>query len=1473
MIAKARLFQFIFQLVLSFALIWTPIPQAHAQTKGLLAPNPLLIDEDLEQIRARFQMDREANFDGVVSYAERSNQLYDAFNGDLSDNPLDQFRLLRQLSINPAEVARDNARKALLEENHKEVLRREIDWLTAELDNNYVDFRHLLTKQKRNDDGKISHVEDLLVNAAALLGHRSVNPDIARQVLEAARTDIKIAEALGIEKEVVEDFLPDDVPLQKNYRLTGLSMQVVRADEDPNLDTVAGKNLVVVDQMRFKDFVGSGDVGFTQSLFAKSSYNSLEGNRVSVQILNGKNQVVHLFNEDVVAAGFFGRFLVYVEALGFNSESGATQIRFVDLGRFRGSIGNAHLPVYSLPVKIGSEGVQSFDIVDGRLIINGVSVEHGAFEAMSEFQTIVFNIAVGLVDPKRYLASKKLIKEIHEFASAMVESGGDLMTALANSATLSPQDLKDMSVDVSKNLELSTLDPEEKKLMEKAKEDALKKDPLLKDNRVFKHYDEQSRIGELMLQTNRAQQVSRRLMGRYHMMIASLLHPQPDGAGKLMQAMAVVSEGLRSKDRARTDQGIQSLKRHPLARYAAYGTGVLAAAALGQTVGTHLPEAYAFDLYRGLDLVEAVFGAGKSYLEHIDYGANFVRLFAQDATEKVYVDATTGLSEAYIENGRAPKLMVLVTALVLTPLLAFSAVHSTVGVVKNSAHLISRRSRIYVGGKSKIAEMKEQLVQEGKSPGLLQRIGAYLSAASDEFRKHQTRQREMVLKNWAASEHKGSGIHTDLTPEQEKVAQRFVKDTFKQAKPEAAQKKRSFFSFFKSRKAAQILEDETAVDKAVEGHSEVVHDKLHSENEIQAEVEASKGPLKNMLSFQGALKQAFLSYSSQVATRHALGTIWGYLFLVRSFWIAPKTWYMAVMFPNYFRTTISARPGNVMHVPTVFNGGKKRVWTASYHGLKSLFGSQSLKNLRKFEKAILPVEFLAHDIALEKATEALIKFDKDPKALAALFNSMEVKVPGFFPNSMVTGGASPSVGISKLSDPKVAKLKATQRYFFRAYFTQLMDSLMKAYVTEAITQKDIVLTGDESLNELKDLASRLPEGDLGYDPKNPETFKEVRRWLEAKASSPELERDIYQKSESIAKDYPKFLERMSLNFDHKLVTILDPMANPQARRFKTAEDKMKDFKSMLRATRAENMSLFVSAPLSAITSLLFYAGIQDGSLYQPLHDEMFGPNSWFYGSRALFLNGFVMSIMLSIVASSWMKVQEDHRIDTLGGFNKVPLVKDQDKGFWRYYFKNFYKNPTNKWADQQLYNAGLIWANIPAALITNIVFNAISLGRFDLGLFLATYIIIFLTPLMGFGQKIEQAFELATSWVEAKVKRRLRPSVAALEAVNKVKQRQRFFFNIYDFSFSFALAPISIGEVMDTPRFGNRSFLNLFFGGLQPEEWVSKGLQGAIKLTDGTSIGPAVEVFATKCELLLTNNNVALDPTKLISNPDPSLRN
>ena len=382
----------------------------------------------------------------------------------------------------------------------------------------------------------------------------------------------------------------------------------------------------------------------------------------------------------------------------------------------------------------------------------------------------------------------------------------------------------------------------------------------------------------------------------------------------------------------------------------------------------------------------------------------------------------------------------------------------------------------------------------------------------------------------------------------------------------------------------------------------------------------------------------------------------------------------------------------------------------------------------------------------------------------------------------------------------------------------------------------------------------------------------ITKWMKELGDHPEVVAQAMREATEISeKPWVASMEKRRLNFQHYLLSSLDPENNNQMSRYYNGRQGLGDFTAMLRATRAENTALFVEKPIMFLLGMLLHARIQDGSMFQPIHDQMFSSNSFFFGSVALILNEFTIGILIGICADSWMKVQENFRIEQIGGFSQSPLMSDQRRSYLRYFFKSVYKNPQNKYLDQHLYRLGLVWSNQAAAFATILIADLISYGRFDLGIYLASYLFIYLMPNAGLNAKLEQGFELSTTMIDARVPQALRLSKEARERGNKVKMRRRVQYSLGENAYGLAMAPLGIATVMGTEQFGQRSFLNLTFGA-QPEEIVSGALQKTARLFEGTPLEQGVLNFARACEAVLTHGNTALDPSKLMQHPIPSQR-
>lgn len=619
-------------------------------------------------------------------------------------------------------------------------------------------------------------------------------------------------------------------------------------------------------------------------------------------------------------------------------------------------------------------------------------------------------------------------------------------------------------------------------------------------------------------------------------------------------------------------------------------------------------------------------------------------------------------------------------------------------------------------------------------------------------------------------------------------------------------------------KSELTKEEEAELDKII---GQVKRKVKKNTKEIDEAVAASK----QVKTFGSALQKFMFSYPALTQTYSFLATTWNFFYISRSFIWKPTTWVLPFVYPNFLKIATRDIKSNV-HYPSHFNGGTDSIIDVLK---KKTLSKDRLDLIKRYETAAIEIEQMVQELATQKALMALIKRTKDVKRLNSFFDSI-----------------SGSIGLSGLDDPKLQELKGQDKAFFRAYFTKTFDDVMSKY---------IMSLQENDLSALKDLQidmSTIKEDTLSLTDKMEETVKktknELRKDIEKVYASLDVE-EINSWSERVATELGQAFNRGKINYRHKLFKSITPK-NAQLNRFLVVREKLKDPKAVARAVRSEVASLIVSKPLQLLGIFAMFAGVTEGVL-MPLQEEMFGPNSIFYMSRQLFYNGFVAGTIISIMADTWYKIQVDNRIDSSGGFDSVPSKLDQSRGFWRYYFKNL-SNPNNGWWANQSMMMKLVWANMPAALITFAITQFTALGRFDMGIFLSSYILYFTTPMSGINTKIEQAFELASSWVSSKIPKKYRASAKAQEYINMEIQKKKFQFNIFHQTYEIVVGHLmEIFELMSTKEYGSRSFLRLIFFGYTPTELAALGLR---KTNDIFGFIPGVDFITNKCEDLLTNN-------------------
>lgn len=590
-------------------------------------------------------------------------------------------------------------------------------------------------------------------------------------------------------------------------------------------------------------------------------------------------------------------------------------------------------------------------------------------------------------------------------------------------------------------------------------------------------------------------------------------------------------------------------------------------------------------------------------------------------------------------------------------------------------------------------------------------------------------------------------------------------------------------------------------------------------------VETAAESSREVKTFGKAMMNFMFSYPALTQTYTFLATVWNYFYISRSFIWKPSTWVLPFIYPNYLKIATRDIKSNV-HYPSDFNGGTDSIIDV----LKNKTVSKDrLELIKRYETAAIEIEKVVQELATQKALMALIKRTTDVKRLNSFFDSI-----------------SGSIGLSGLDDPKLQELKGQDKAFFRAYFTNTFDSVMSKYITTLQGKELKDLEGFQvELNNFKNETLSATEA---MEEVAKKSQSEIRKEVEKVYESLDQE-ELIKTSESIATELGQAFNKGKINYRHKLFKSITPK-NAQLNRFLVVREKLKDPKAVARAVRSEIASLLVSKPLQLLGIFAMFAGVTEGVL-MPLQEEMFGPNSIFYMSRQLFYNGFVAGTIISIMADTWYKIQVDNRIDSSGGFDSVPSKLDQARGFWRYYFKNL-SNPNNGWWANQSMMMKLVWANMPAALITFAITQFTALGRFDIGIFLSSYILYFTTPMSGINTKIEQAFELASSWVSSKIPKKYRASAKAQEYINIEIQKKKFQFNIFHQTYEIVIGHMmEIFELMSTKEYGSRSFLRLIFFGYTPTELAALGLR---KTNDIFGFIPGVDFITNKCEDLLTNN-------------------
>jgi|GEM_PF-1671875 len=1173
----------------------------------------------------------------------------------------------------------------------------------------------------------------------------------------------------------VEHFVDEEIP-RRSYLGSKLQIQILNA---------AGETVSTIAQ---KDY--------TESLSPRFSAENPIANLPEAQgpysfaIHHPKGERLHIFKTPIQSIGFFGHFLVFEDARKGTQEE-SSPLRMINLETFRFAVGNSALPVFTLPLR-DADPTAPMRISEGRLHVGGQILQLGQIVVLSQIFQAIYNVNVALVDPATYKNAKLLVSELFNFLGTSVNAQGqraqeqikqlfEAEAAVAKATTI----LGDAKPPVT--LPLNAL----KELVQTVQEKGELNPQEMAQLQSALHL----RAG--LQESNAALGESRRFFNRVKLFNRSLFFPRPEGAPKLSLRNALIALSSRSEKGQQMREG---LARNPFNKYAKYGS-----AATGVVVAAHsLPKGYGLQLQQSVSFMSDVWAHFQGYLAHMDYGRAF-----GDLSKDAFFTSTSGITyvwSSYFSDGKWAQFAVGLATVLWIPLKIFLA-----------AHLLVNSAKIFLDTKATGPEL------DGKKLGLLQR---FVKSAANQYEGYWKRTED------AEKQESGSDVEA-LTERDVELLLEFNQrmangEEGAKALAQKVKKLKKNRSFKRSLRASL---------NTIFSGKQVRDYGLDAGEEVKSFVKAKQ--LKAPETVLQALWTSFTSYYSLSATFKTTNSIWNWLFIGRLAAFSPTKWLMFLTYPNYFSVAVRSSQ-SPQHFPTRYNSGldswgsklRKLFSRAANSARKAespprrfnpgnfFMSKEGLEALNAFETAVLPIEATAMSFAFRQAQLALIRKMDSPEDVLELFNSASsptIKLPG--QEVMQT-----TTGIKSLHDSKISKLSDENRIYFRAFYTRAFDQFMQDALYEVTTSKAAAADlNPEAFAKALVQEVAASEGKLSLNTEkaeNAEFMEDLENRIEERMDF----QQIHNFSEKMTAGWRNLGARTKNEFRHKLLQSVHP-GNGSILRYLISKEKMDDQRAMDRAVRMEISNLMTTIPIGIGTTLVMFAGVQTG-LLQPFDSTaMDSLTHTIYMSNYLFYNGFVPSLILGILANTWMKLQTDSRQADMGSFSKVPLQKDAEKTHTRFFVKNLVKNPTNKWRDNHLFHLKLITLNIPAALVTTIAFNWYGLGRFDVGSYIAGYMLIYATMFTGLDLKVDQAFELSSSWVRAQFPRKWRAHRDIQKKIFSKIQRKKNIFalwtNFYEIIVFDNLAGTMV-TMKDSAIHGTRGFLQLLFGGTLPTILVDK---------------------------------------------------
>ena len=1486
----------IFQLVL-----WPTISQANPPVQSRSSIDA----ED----KARLQRAKDFNAQQVASLREYFVRPQDNRAGFYQNHPLDNFGLLGQESLYKSRslrkkterlnkqnealeelkqqsLALDEVEKAKILQSLKE--EQEIpEWLkkrAIELIQIYIETRN---KKMNQAEQTLDHLKsntplpDINKQWLSYFFEQQETitedeRDIRTEKYEKLQAEVDFGQEKMDEKQMVHQ-------IRNTIRHTNIVVEIV---EDSDQNNKSEEKVVAVlahpDRQNLADTLTNSDIPLS-STFMKSE-DSKKSFRLSFQ-----GNIIQTFPQNIEWMAFFENYLVFLEASKVRTKKAS--LSFIDLNFFEKAIGHSALGIFQIPVDLQTVNTSKKQLLSAKIAvtentealpdvispeispekllqIGSISLSKSQLDYLSALQQMHFNATVALLNPTTVQSSQEYLKEwvatgMENLKPELLESNGiEQNTMQQISSEIQAQALKVMesrrnigtTQDVSGNYGVLN------SLALKLPEDSQLTPEQLKISQDFKTaLAQDTQFQASLANTQQVLTAQEHFVIRKFVYLYSLTRPQPMGSPSIKQSLALIANSVSLNGDSienRFEFFKEALKQMTFPKT----NRKISVAVLAGLAGVASPEVAG--MYLGVlnGMVDGIRQMGE--LTSITVKASF---------EWVSLD---GIYDAYFAGDKKYNLVKGLVALTGAFVVSLGILHTginSVDYVKTLRSQKEKQHREKVNGLfAKLKEIKQDLidyVDQGRkdftsylTQGEMARLGiqTQLSFGQNNVQSNQT------LKTNSGYTALVSALQKDNTSLKLKIMNREtdkakliidlkkVEPTESLAENQLSISMKEAESVFEGKPAdIKLIIDEGLMKPGQGIDMELVGENVHIQgalssadfsdednerlNKILAEIEKEKG--KDMFNSEKdglnnyeitTLKQALVHFmignSSWSKTVKTLGLAWNWFFLSRSVVLSPITAVKMIWYKKYLNIVL-----NQKHIPTVFNGGREN----RLDHVASLFsGIASAKEIKDFEQQTLDLE---RQVLQQVSTQAYLK---TLELSSQLFNE------GVISSKEHSQIQSESDKTLRAVDIKNGKLRMFYSIYQDRLFKQVMRDILSQHIGRDSSRSDIHIKADN-------LIKFVEEGSkLNVDPKQIESF--------VKDHSPELAKKSLQTTNNLVEG---FLKRVATWSENKSQKLLNPESNMQLERFTIAKDMLNKPEALARATRQFLASIVVDKPIELLYTFVFLAGVDQGILLL-LHDQAFTQEAWFHLSRYVIWNGFYAGIMLDILGGVWLKVQFDAHLDKKDGFNVIPNKREAKGSYLKYVFKQF-NAKDNNWWDAQKYTIEVAYANFVAATILMSVIWALSLGRFDLELFLAGYLIYFVTPLMGLGLKIEQTFEKSAGYALGPIiekgldlkgedqKFRAHPTVQNINIRETNRWRQKFNLWLALLYNNPVGNMIDIFSNIDTSA-GSRGFVRMFSGEVLPTQHFVNFMDF---LENKNIVGSG---FAESCKSIFTNNRTDL---------------